>query len=232
VLNKLKEIFMADKVIPRGKEWPDERQGVLENWQPAEELKPLDTDENYLQNSAEAVGYANQETQWDAYRDIITYLDEGDSVLDFGCGRGDFKSFHDETYTHDLDYIGIDINENLINAGKQIYKDSIDIRCIDWNSISDDLIQDWCINVGSLNLRYDADIKTNDTDYLKNTIHTMYKHANKGVVLLLTSDLNNIDDGLINRNAGDILNWATKEFGSVALDHSFSDELFILVIYK
>ena len=40
------------------------------------------------------------------------------------------------------------------------------------------------------------------------------------------------DDGLINRNAGDILNWAQKEFGNVALDHSFSKDLFILVIYK
>ena len=49
---------MADKVIPRGKEWPDERQGVLENWQPAEELSPLtpdlDVDTDYLEYSAEA----------------------------------------------------------------------------------------------------------------------------------------------------------------------------------
>ena len=40
------------------------------------------------------------------------------------------------------------------------------------------------------------------------------------------------DDGLINRNPGDILNWAQNEFGNVALDHSFSKDLFILVIYK
>jgi len=48
VLNKLKEIFMADKVIPRAKEWPDEQTGVLpEDWQPSEELTPLDTDPEY-----------------------------------------------------------------------------------------------------------------------------------------------------------------------------------------
>ena len=50
VLNKLKEIFMADKVIPRGKEWPDEQQGVMPNgWQPTAELTPLDTDPDYLE---------------------------------------------------------------------------------------------------------------------------------------------------------------------------------------
>ena len=78
----------------------------------------------------------------------------------------------------------------------------------------------------------DANIKLTDDEYLKDTIRIMYKHANKGVVLLLTSNLLETDDGLINRSPSDILNWALKEFGSVALDHSFSDELFILVIYK
>ena len=227
---------MADKVIPRGKEWPDERQGVLEDWQPVEELSPLtsdsETDPGYLENSAEAVGYANRETQWDAYRDIATYIDKGDSVLDFGCGRGDFKIFYNDVYAFDLNYIGIDMNEHLINAGKKVYNNAIDLRCTNWDSLSNEIKQDWCINVGSSNLRYDADIKTNDDEYLKNTIRIMYKHANKGVALLLTSDILNVEDGLINRNPGDILNWATKEFGSVALDHSFSDELFTLVIYK
>ena len=38
MLNKLKEIFTSDKVISRGKEWPDESQGVLPtDWQPSDD---------------------------------------------------------------------------------------------------------------------------------------------------------------------------------------------------
>jgi hypothetical protein len=232
VLNKLKKIFMADKVISRGKEWPDERQGILEDWQPAEELTPMDLDPEYLQYSAEAVGYGNREMQWDVYRSIANYITEGDSVLDFGCARGDFKLFHADNYTFDLDYIGIDMNENLINAGKKVYEDRIDIRHNDWFTLPKNLKQDWSINIGSCNLRYDADIKTSDTDYLQNTIRTMLQHAEKGAVIMLTSSITDIDDGLINHDPGLVLNWAQKEFGNVALDHSFSNDLFILVIYK
>ena len=228
---------MADKVIPRGTEWPDgtpktgygysseEHQGTMpDNWAPTEELTALDTDPEYLEYSAEAVGYGNRELQWNAYRSIANYIPEGDSVLDFGCARGDFK--------FDLDYIGIDMNENLIKAGKKVYEGQVDIRLQDWFSLPEDLIQDWSINIGSSNLRYDANVKLSDDEYLKKTIHTMVDHANKGVVILLTSSINDIDDGLINRDPGDILNWAQKEFGSVAVDHSFSNDVFILVIYK
>jgi len=233
VLNKLKQIFMADKVIPRGKEWPDEQQGVLpEDWQPIDELTPIDTDPEYLEYSAEAVGFGNRELQWNAYRSIANYIPEGDSVLDFGCGRGDFKLFHESDFKFDIDYIGVDMNENLINAGKKVYEDTVDIRLQDWFSIPKDLKQDWSINIGSCNLRYDADIKSSDIEYLQKTIHAMLQHANKGIAVLLTSDMPGIEDGLINHDPGLILNWAQKEFGNVALDHSFSNDVFILVIYK
>jgi len=241
VLNKLKKIFMADKVMPRGKEWPDELQGVpvdehsgvLPNdWVPAEELAPIDQDPGYLEHSAEAVGYGNRELQWNIYRSIANYIPEGDSVLDFGCARGDFKLFHATDFKFDIDYIGIDMNENLINAGKKVYEDKVDIRLQDWFSLPKDLKQDWSINIGSCNLRYDADIKTSDNDYLQNTIRTMLQHADKGAVILLTSSVTDIDDGLINYDPGLIFNWAQKEFGNVALDHTFSNDIFILVIYK
>jgi SAM-dependent methyltransferase len=233
VLNKLKEIFMADKVIPRGKEWPDERPGVLpEDWQPSDELTPIDADPEYLEYSAEAVGYGNREMQWNLYRSITAHIPEGASVLDFGCGRGDYKLFHADDYTFDLDYIGVDMNKQLIDAGNKVYNNQVDLRCLDWFTLPKDLKQDWCINIGSCNLRYDADIKTLDDEYLQNTIRTMYEHANNGIVILLASNISDIEDGLINYDPGLILNWAQKEFRSVALDHSFSNDVFALVIYK
>lgn len=197
-----------------------------------DEDTPIPDSTEYIEHSAEAVGYGNRKLQWNTYRSIANYIPEGDSVLDFGCARGDFKLFHADDYTFDLDYIGIDMNENLINAGKKVYEDRVDIRLQDWFKMPTDLKQDWCINIGSSNLRYDADIKSDDAEYLEKTINVMYKHANKGMVILLASSLSGIEDGLINRDPGLILNWAQKEFGDVALDHSFSKDVFILVIYK
>jgi len=227
VLNKLKKIFMADKVIPRGKEWPDEQQGVLpEDWQPDEttdELTELDPDPEYLQYSAEAVGYIDRSSQWECYRIISNFVNGEDSILDFGCGRGDYKLFVSQEYNTDLNYIGIDMNENLINAGKSVYKDLIDIQCLDWFSIDQNVKQDWCINVKSNNLRYDADMKTSDEDYLKRTITSMYDHCNKGLILLLDSNIH---------DAGNIFNWSHDKFGGAAIDHSFSNNEYILIIYK
>jgi hypothetical protein len=228
MLNKLKNIFMADKVIPRGKEWPDERQGVLpEDWQPSEELKPLeseiDTDPEYLQHSAEAVGFQNRSVQWELYRIVTSFIPEEKSILDFGCARGDYKLFYSDEYKEDINYIGIDLNQNLINAGLEAYDNKIDIRCENWFSLDDNLKMDWCINIRSNNLRYDANIKESDEEYLKNTIQSMYNHSNEGLIILLDNSIH---------NPGNIFNWAHEQFAGVSIDHSFSNDEYILIIYK
>jgi len=207
---------MPDKTISRGKEWPDETTGVLENYQPADE-------KDALLYAAETVGYDNREQQWTSYRAVTNFIDEGDGILDFGCGRGDYKLFYSDEYKQDINYIGIDMNRQLTEAGIQVYDNKVKLICTDWFSLDENLKMDWSINVRSNNLRYDANIKESDDDYLKNTIQSMYNHSNKGLIILL-------DGGV--HNPGNIFNWAQDAFGSVALDHSFSGNEYVLVIYK
>jgi len=187
---------------------------------------------DYLEFAAEAVGYANRQEQWATYRTIANYFGDEDSVLDFGCGRGDFERFFQTEFRTDLDYIGIEMNQQLVDASKKAYNDEVDIRCLDWFNIPKDINCDWSINIGSNNLRYDADVKRGNTEYMYDTIKSMMKHCKKGSIILLTSDVHETEDGLINWNAGEVFNWAQKEFGNVALDHSVSDDVFILIIYK
>jgi SAM-dependent methyltransferase len=189
-------------------------------------------DDEYLEYSSEAVGYENREQQWDTYRVIANYLEDGDSVIDFGCARGDFERFYLSDIGGDIDYIGVDSNQQLIDAGKKVYNEEVELLCQDWFSLDKDLVQDWSINIGSSNLRYDADTVRDDMTYLKDTITAMMKHCEKGSLILLASDNVKLDDGLISWNAGDIFNWAQKTFGNVAIDHSFSDSIFTLIIYK
>jgi len=189
-------------------------------------------DPEYLEYSSEAVGYENREQQWDTYRIIANYLGEEDSVLDFGCARGDFERFFEQEYNETLDYIGVDMNQQLIDAGKKVYENEVELRTGDWFNLEDDLVQSWSINIGSNNLRYDADTVRDDMTYLQDTITAMMKHCDKGSIILLASDITKIDDGLTNYNAGEVFNWAQKQFGNVALDHTFSNDIFTLIIYK
>ena len=64
------------------------------------------------------------------------------------------------------------------------------------------------------------------------TIEAMYKHARVGILLSLSSSMNKNENGFIKHNPGDILNWAQEKYGSVAIDHSSSNEELYLIIYK
>jgi SAM-dependent methyltransferase len=192
-----------------------------------------DPDEGYIMHSTEVVGYDNRERQFANYS-IISDIVRDASILDFGCGRGDFKVFHAQHQGIELDqidYTGIDINNVLIDAGKELYP-GIDLQAVDWMNTPTDLKKEWSININSLNIRYDKDISKTDWEYFKASVTSMYAQATSGIVAMLSSDTIGTEDGLINWNAGDIINWAQKEFGGAAIDHSFSDEMFTLIIYK
>ena len=213
---------MQEMVLSRT-EHNEMREVIDEVYEPA--------DNGYLLHSSEIVGYNNREHQWNTYRIAMSYMSVGESVLAFGCGRGDFKSVYESETGNELNYIGLELNQAMIDAAAELYP-NYDIQKTDWFKIPSALTADWCVNIHSLNLRYDADLTKDDTQYRHATIEQMYKHANKGVIVMLASDIVSKDDGLIASNPGDLLNWAQKTFGNVALDHTFSDELFALIIYK
>jgi len=237
MLNKIKNMLMKkDKLKTKEPAVPVQ----LEDDNIVEDIFNMEEDDDddiqvgaeYLEHAAEAVGFENREQQWDTYRIIANYISKGDSVLDFGSGRGDFERFFQSEFNEPLEYIGIDMNQQLIDAGKKVYNNEVDLACTNWFELDKEIKQDWSINIGSNNLRYDADTVRDDMTYLKDTIKSMMRHCEKGCVVLLASHQSGIDDGLINWNAGEVLNWAQKEFGMVALDHTFSNDIFTLIIYK
>ena len=198
------------------------------------ELPEMQPDLGYIQYAPEMVGYDTRERQWAAYRIIASVIEDGASILDVGCGRGDFKVFYAQETQQEyeaIDYTGIDLNSVLIDAGKEIYP-GIDIRQCDWMNIPASLKKDWVININSLNLRYDGDIISNNWEYFTKTISSMYNQADRGIVVMLASDISEMQDELINWSPGEVLNWCQKTFGTVAVDHTYSNDLFTLIIYK
>ena len=215
---------------PNQVELDDEIEPTLEELDTMNE--PAASDPEYLEYSAEAVGYINREQQWNTYRTIMNYIPEEESILDFGCGRGDIERFNQTEYNNEIDYIGIDMNQQLIDAGNSAYNNEVDIRCVNWFELKDDVRQDWSINVNSNNMRYDGDTVRSDEQYLYDTIDVMYKHADKGVLILLSSGLPGEEGPLTDHDPGKIFNWVQKKYGTAALDHTISNELFLIAIYK
>jgi hypothetical protein len=192
--------------------------------------------EDYLEYAPEAVGYDNREQQFGIYSTIAGYIGEEDTIMDFGCGRGDFYAWYTQTYNVEPNYRGIDLSEPLVNAGLRVYPNAQIIQG-DWFDTAQYDTADWCINVGSLNMRYDADAVTSDMDYFDKTVLTMFDKCEKGAIILLASDLINVDvEGISVFNAGDTLNrvlkLVTPKEGYVAIDHSYSNGMFSLIIYK
>ena len=219
MINKFKKILgMAKEKTP-----------IIDQEEMTEEKLNELVDTTFIETTSEAVGFENRESQWNAYRIISQYIDPEGSVLDFGCGRGDFKSFFLDEFSYDLDYTGIDMNKQLIDAGLNV-NPSYNLKHIDWSKLNESA--DWCISIGSHDVRYDANLKLSDKEYLIESIKKMYNSANQGVAIMLASDILQQDDGIITWNAGELLNDILKDFRTAIVDHSFSDALFTLIIYK
>ena len=196
----------------------------------AEELSEI-KNQGYLEDSTAVVGYANREEQYKAYAEIMGAIPQGSSILDFGCGRGDFFAWHEMTYGKgQVDYLGIDANQSLIDTGDKIY-DNINLICDDWTNLKNDQKKDWCINIRSNNLRYDAQLQVTDFEYVTQTIDKMFEMCNQGILISLSSDKFDVE-GQLSYSAGDIADWALSKYDFVAIDHTTDTNQFLVVIYK
>jgi len=241
MINKLKKLLNMDKKIPTNEEVfeaqiqaREESEAAADNIDAVvdpksiEELDKLE-DQTFLETSAEAVGYQTRELQSNTYRVMAQYIDPEGSILDFGCARGDFKSFFLSEYEMDIDYTGIDLNKQLIDAGLKVNPEYNLIHG-DWKSFNEQ--SDWCISIGSHDVRYDADTVMDDKAYLMNTINHMYNCCNDGMAIMLASDILQQDDGITTWNSGQLLNDVLTKFRTASIDHSYSDAFFTLIIYK
>lgn len=67
-----------------------------------------------------AVGWLAPGSQERNFLNVIPFLEEGDKILDFGCGLGDFSSFIAK-HLNSYQYVGVDINPKFIKNAKKRY---------------------------------------------------------------------------------------------------------------
>lgn len=198
-----------------------------------------DLDDNYLKADPQVVGYRNLEEQAVVYDFVASNFDATqESVLDIGCGRGDFLRHVQELYQADIKYHGIDMNKVLVGIAKELSPSST-FTATNLFKLDGNYAADWVINIGGLSVIYEPTGKDFDImDALKNTITKMMELADTGIVISLLS-LNTseaYDEGYIAYDPVEVLDWSLNEFGqlggNVRLDHSIADSMFTLTIYK
>jgi 2-polyprenyl-3-methyl-5-hydroxy-6-metoxy-1,4-benzoquinol methylase len=93
------------------------------------------------------------EGQMTRYKTLLTLTGDlsGKSILDFGCGKGDFCGFLRDNGIA-ASYCGIDVNENLIALAQRKYPEARFIA-IDIDESSFDVSFDVIIAIGVFNLR-------------------------------------------------------------------------------
>lgn len=81
----------------------------------------------------------NLDKRYEVMYDLITPKESShiinSTLLDFGCGYGGFYNWLKQNKTYQPDYIGIDINENLIKKARELYTPAYVTYDADLNSI-------------------------------------------------------------------------------------------------
>lgn len=151
----------------------------------------------------------------------------GSSVLDYGCGTGDFYRFlkrRDIT----VRYTGVDINKNFINLAKSKYPECT-FKVMNTDDDEFNAFYDYIFICGVFNLN----IPGVDDD-MKNALVTLFKQCNKGLALsALTSHTPVKDPELHFTCPEEMLKFAIENLSpAVALRHDRIQNDFTLYVYS
>jgi len=109
------------------------------------------------------------------------------TVLDYGCGTGDFYKFLKRRGIH-VKYTGVDINENFISLAKAKYPECT-FKVMNADDDQFEGFYDYIFICGVFNLQVPG-----VDDDLKNALVTLFKHCNKGLALSALSSHTPIRD--------------------------------------
>ena len=188
---------------------------------------------NYYQNlynehgiSSKSVGWGSKKGKQSIRFEILCGIGKisNSSILDVGCGFGDLFGFL-EYKQISTQYHGIDINENLINAGKKIYQDAY-LECRDFEIKKFNKKFDWVFSSG---------ITSHGSTYshLESIMNEMYRICKNGFAMNFVSD--NVDyktKDLFYSSPEKIIS-ITKTFSNrFTLRHDYMPFEFTLYVYK
>ena len=192
-------------------------------------LKP-DTDPDYMLHSPTVVGYNSTSEQNFLFQNLIMGFDAtAFTVLDIGCGRGDFYGYLREIHEHVFGYTGIDHNPMMADLAKQKYDLDIQVNSFEKSELN---AHDWVVASGYFTQRK-CDSEDADLQKLFVDVEKMYQAANQVVAFNLLSPINNnIHEGFFYVHPGLIMDMLLEKYQFVNIRHNYSKDIYTVTIYK
>jgi len=186
------------------------------------------TSPEYMLTDTRVVGYSSKEEQTLLFEMLAQIgIDPTlESVLDVGSGVGDFYGYLEGRLGTPIEYLGIDINPNMVNTAYQKYPN---IKCIKKDLADMDGRFDFVISSGLFNLKLVDPMY----DYLYKSIDKMYELSNIGTAFNMLSD-NTTEriDGLFYYTPTTVFDYCLKKYNKVILKHDYLSDDFTIFIYK
>lgn len=157
---------------------------------------------DHLTHNAGTVGFIDMYSQEYIYKNVLANIPENDSIIDYGCGRGDLYGAMLQQERDVSLYTGIEYSTILADVGKSKYP-NIDIRVENWFTTPSDIIKDWAVSISSFDVIYQPEQAVNTYGYICNTIENMLMHSNKGAIItFLRYDQDAIKRNILTYNIG------------------------------
>lgn len=179
--------------------------------------------------------FIDADAQFLSYKTLTKYLIlDNASLLDVGCGQGDFLNFIYQNKLNDkiTRYKGIDVSEKMIEFASKKFSDKFFSK---ENFLSEKNYDfDISIAVGTFNIRcFDDD--QDQINYLKNNIKKMYESSKRscGLTILSYHGYEEVkkDNRLFWYEPWEILQYCFSLTDSVIIDHASIPAEFILILH-
>jgi len=188
--------------------------------------------------SVESLGWGSVEQQECRFEEVLKCTNlHNKSILDIGCGFGDFHLFIESRNVDYKNYIGWDINKNMISeANRNIHPKArfkvADLLCEE-SSIQTDIV----IMLGLLNFNLKNEF--DNMEYSKKMIKNAFFHCNERLIVDFLSSNLTMDypkeDFVFYHNPGEVLNFALSLTKNASLIHNYRpipQKEFLLVLEK
>jgi ubiquinone/menaquinone biosynthesis C-methylase UbiE len=141
----------------------------------------------HFKNSPESVGWTHK-GQLLRYETVLKLIKpEGKSLLDFGCGKGDFYGFLKERGI-DCQYTGIDINPSLIELARKNYPD-VEFYVMDIEKSALEKKFNYTLAIGVFNLAV-QDIK----ELTERCLKILFQHTSERLVFTCLNQQTKLKD--------------------------------------
>ena len=166
------------------------------------------------------------------YFDFLSKVDglgSSDSIIDIGCGYGDLGSYLRSCGWRG-EYVGVDINPQLIEEGRKRYGDDAHLIVADIQETPLQRVADWCFCCAALTSATEG---LPFVEHLESMLQLMWASSRKGLVFNLLSPLADYTNPIHARPSFDeVLNVITRLTSRFTIRHDYMPYEYAVYAYK